>query len=145
MGCAAGGWQRLQSQAIRCRNSAAAPLEKKHVIIGHDTDALSNPFDADLKWVVKLDKPDYIGRRAHERMQAHAGNNRLVGFQSVNGGRPDDGMLVVIQGKLAGRITSVRFSPLLKKYVGLAWVPTEHSTVAPSSAFRSMAQCMPRW
>ena len=86
--------------------------------------------------MVKLDKPDYIGRRAHERMQAHAGNNRLVGFQSVNGGRPDDGNAVVIQGKLAGRITSVRFSPLLKKYVGLAWVPTEHSTGGPEFGFQ---------
>jgi len=111
-------------------------LEKKHIIIGHDTDALSNPFDADLKWVVKLDKPDYIGRRAHERMRAHVGKSRLVGFQSVNGGRPDDGSAIVIQGKLAGRITSVRFSPLLKKFVGLAWVPTEHSTGGSEFGFQ---------
>ena len=102
-------------------------LEKKHVIVGQDTDALSNPYDCDLKWVVKLDKPDYVGRHAHKRMQSRTGKSRLVGFQCVNGGHPDDGSAVVIGGKLAGRITSVRFSPHLKKYVGLAWVPAEHS------------------
>ena len=69
-------------------------------------------------------------------MQAHVGKSRLVGFQSVNGGRPDDGSAVVIQGKLAGRITSVRFSPLLRKYVGLAWVPTEHSTGGSEFGFQ---------
>jgi len=102
-------------------------LEKKHIIVGHDTDALSNPYDSDLQWVVKLDKPDFIGRHAHEKMRAQSGKNRLVGFQCVNGGQPDDGCAVVIRGKLAGRVTSARFSPKLNKYVGLAWLPTEHS------------------
>jgi sarcosine oxidase, subunit alpha len=112
-------------------------LEKKHIIVGHDTDALSNPYDSDLKWVVKLDKPDFIGRHAHEKMQAQTGKNRLVGFQCVNGGQPDDGSAVVIQGKLAGRITSARFSPHLKRYVGLAWVPTEHSMSGSEFGFHA--------
>jgi sarcosine oxidase subunit alpha len=112
-------------------------LEKKHIIVGHDTDALSNPYDSDLKWVVKLDKSDYIGHHAHKRTQTLAGKSRLVGFQCVNGGRPDDGSAVVIQGKLAGRVTSARFSPLLKKYVGLAWVPTEHSSEGSEFGFQA--------
>lgn len=110
-------------------------LEKKHIIVGHDTDALSNPFDSDLKWAVKLDKPDFIGRHAHERMQAQPGKNRLVGFQSVNGVQPEDGSAVVINGRLAGRITSARFSPHLKKYVGLAWVPLEHARAGSEFGF----------
>jgi sarcosine oxidase, subunit alpha len=110
-------------------------LEKKHIIVGQDTDALSNPYDSDLKWVVKLDKPDFIGRHAHERMQAHPGKNRLVGFQSPNGVQPEDGSAVVIGGRLAGRITSARFSPHLKKYIGLAWVPKEHATAGSEFGF----------
>jgi sarcosine oxidase, subunit alpha len=110
-------------------------LEKKHIIVGQDTDALSNPYGADLKWAVKLDKPDFIGRHALERMQAEPGENRLVGFQSLSGVKPEDGSAVVINGRLAGRITSTRFSPHLKRYIGLAWVPSEHARAGSQFGF----------
>jgi glycine cleavage system aminomethyltransferase T len=58
-----------------------------------------------------------------------------VGFQSVNGVQPEDGSAVVINGRLAGRITSARFSPHLKKYVGLAWVPLEHARAGSEFGF----------
>jgi sarcosine oxidase subunit alpha len=102
-------------------------LEKKHVIVGQDTDALSNPFDAGMSWVVKLDKPDFVGRHALEALREQPGSNRLVGFQTLNGCRPNDGNAVAIEGKLAGRVTSVRFSPERKQYVGLAWVPSQYA------------------
>jgi sarcosine oxidase subunit alpha len=98
-------------------------LEKKHVIVGQDTDALSNPYDCDMSWVVKLDKPDFIGRHALESIKSQPSQNRLVGFYASDGGQPDDGNAIVINGKLVGRVTSARFSPQLKKYIGLAWVP----------------------
>ena len=37
-------------------------LEKHHVIVGVDTDALTNPYEADMAWAVKLDKSDFIGK-----------------------------------------------------------------------------------
>ena len=39
-------------------------LEKQHAIVGQDTDALSNPIEAGMGWLVKADKPDFIGRDA---------------------------------------------------------------------------------
>ncbi|MBV9482270.1 MAG: (2Fe-2S)-binding protein, partial [Acidobacteria bacterium] len=103
-------------------------LEKKHIIVGQDTDALSNPYDSDMKWVVRLDKSDFIGRHALANLQSKPGPNRLIGFECIARACLLDGNAVVIAGKLAGRITSVRFSPQLKKYIGMAWVPTEYST-----------------
>jgi len=102
-------------------------LEKKHVIVGQDTDALSTPYDCDMSWVVKLDKPDFVGRHALEAMKGQRGQNRLVGFCALDGGEPDDGNAIVIEGMLSGRVTSARFSPQLKKYIGLAWVPVDHA------------------
>jgi len=55
------------------------------------------------------------------------GENRLVGFHASGSGEPDDGNAIVVNGKLVGRVTSVRLSPQLKKYIGLAWVPAEHA------------------
>lgn len=49
--------------------------------------------------------------------------------------QPEDGSAVVIDGKLAGRITSARFSPHLKMYVGLAWVPQEHARAGAEFGF----------
>ena len=37
-------------------------LEKRHVIVGVDTDALTNPYEADMSWAIKLDKPDFVGK-----------------------------------------------------------------------------------
>jgi sarcosine oxidase subunit alpha len=111
-------------------------LEKKHVIVGQDTDALSNPYDAGMSWVVKLDKPDFIGRHAFSRLQNQGGSSRLVGFETEHG-IPIDGNAVVVEGKLAGRITSVRFSPHANKYVGLAWVPAQHANNGSTIQFHS--------
>ena len=38
---------------------------------------------------------------------------------------PEDGAAIKVNGHLAGRVTSVRFSPLKQKAIGLAWVPAE--------------------
>jgi len=40
---------------------------------------------------------------------------------------PEDGAAIMVDGQLAGRVTSVRFSPLKKKAIGLAWVPAEQA------------------
>ena len=44
-------------------------LEKRHVIVGVDTDATSNPLGADMAWVARLDKEDFIGKAALLRAQ----------------------------------------------------------------------------
>ena len=55
-------------------------LEKKHVIVGQDTDALSNPLEADLEWVVKFNKDDFIGKRGLQAIQERGRRHKLVGF-----------------------------------------------------------------
>ena len=35
-------------------------LEKAHIIVGQDTDALSDPISADMAWSVKLDKKEIL-------------------------------------------------------------------------------------
>jgi sarcosine oxidase subunit alpha len=98
-------------------------LEKRHVIVGVDTDALTNPFDAGMAWVAKLDKEDFIGRAALRRIEAQPLQQRLVGFVMDRGLLPEDGAPVLVDGRIAGRVTSARYSPVNGKAVGLAWVP----------------------
>jgi sarcosine oxidase subunit alpha len=98
-------------------------LEKKHLLPGVDTDALSNPLEADLPWIVKLDKPDFVGQRSLARASARGARNRLVGFRIDGGQIPQPPALVIHEGKLGGRVTSCSFSPAAGCAVGLAWVP----------------------
>ncbi|MBS0266838.1 MAG: aminomethyltransferase family protein, partial [Planctomycetes bacterium] len=102
-------------------------LEKKHLLPGVDTDSLSNPIEADLPWIVKLDKPDFIGQRSLARVAARGAQNRLVGFRIEGGRIPEPPALVMYQGRLGGRVTSCAYSPAAGCTVGLAWVPSEVS------------------
>jgi sarcosine oxidase, subunit alpha len=97
-------------------------LEKRHVIVGVDTDALSNPYEAGMAWVAKLDKQDFIGRNALSRHAAAEAEQRLVGFIMNGEAVPMDGAAILVDGALAGRVTSARYSPKNGKAVGLAWV-----------------------
>jgi sarcosine oxidase, subunit alpha len=100
-------------------------LEKRHVIIGVDTDALTNPFEAGMGWVAKLEKEDFIGRAALRRLATEQPGQNLVGFVMNENVLPEDGAAILANGQLAGRVTSVRYSPANQKAVGLGWVSAE--------------------
>ena len=100
-------------------------LEKKHFIVGQDTDALSNPIESNMGWVVKMDKPDFIGRQALRKARKEGAYNRLVGF--VTSRRVQEGTAVVRDRQPVGRVTSARWIPHQNRCIGLAWVPEEDS------------------
>ena len=104
-------------------------LEKMHVIVGQDTNAESNPLEAAMPWIVKLDKEsDWIGRYAIEWYKRRGDRVALVGWQGQNGAVPREGAQVVAaHGEPAGRVTSSRFSKRLGKAIGIAWVPVEQA------------------
>jgi sarcosine oxidase subunit alpha len=98
-------------------------LEKQHVLVGQDTDAESDPYEAGLGWIVKADKPDFLGKRSLEDLQREGPRERLVGFTGVGSWVPPEGASVVHEGVWVGRVTSSRWSPALGTVLGLAWVP----------------------
>ena len=100
-------------------------LEKLHIIPGHDTDALSNPLEAGMSWVVKLDKPDFIGRATLARVRERGLRQRLVGFEMTTRDAPSEGDAVVAQNRPVGQVTSAKWSPHLGRSIGMAWVPAE--------------------
>jgi sarcosine oxidase subunit alpha len=101
-------------------------LEKKHVVVGQDTDALSTPYEADLEWVVKFEKEDFIGKSALLAAKDRGVPNKLVGF--IAEGPVQDGSAVVVDRRPVGRVTSARLSPLQNRWIGLALVPSQLSS-----------------
>ena len=100
-------------------------LEKGHVIVGQDTDAISTPMDVGSDWAVRFDKADFIGRGGLSVAAERGLQQRLVGFVMPGPAAPEDGTPVVSGGRPVGRVTSARLSPTLGKGFGLAWVPPE--------------------
>jgi sarcosine oxidase subunit alpha len=101
-------------------------LEKMHILVGQDTDSESNLIEANMPWIVKFDKDDFVGKWALEHVRARGPREQLVGFEMEDGRVPPEGGQVVIKERRpVGRITSARSSPELRKVIGMAWVPTE--------------------
>ena len=102
-------------------------LEKGHVIVSQDTDSESNLLEAGMPWIVKNDKEgfDFVGKWATQQVAERGLRWLLVGFESPTGVVPVEGAQVVVDGRSAGRVTSVRHSRQLDKVIGLAIVPHE--------------------
>ena len=100
-------------------------LEKAHIIIGQDTDGLTTPIEAAMDWVVKMDKPFFIGQRSLKIISGKKAKAQLIGFvldSDEESAAPRECHLVIRDGQIAGRVTSIAFSPALGRHVGLAFV-----------------------
>jgi sarcosine oxidase subunit alpha len=108
-------------------------LEKGHLLFGVDTDALSNPLEAGLEWMVRFEKPMFHGREPLLRFKNRGPRSRLVGFHlqekfpAATDWRALEGCQVVEAGRPVGRVTSMRHSPTLERPLGLAWAPARSS------------------
>ncbi|TCK07209.1 2Fe-2S iron-sulfur cluster-binding protein [Marinobacterium mangrovicola] len=100
-------------------------LEKGHIIVGQDTDGLTNPFEANMSWAVPLkSKPWFTGKPSLALLKARC-QRKLIGFrlpQGFTGELPKECHLIIENGEIAGRITSIAYSPSLGRTIGLAMV-----------------------
>ncbi len=100
-------------------------LEKGHIIVGQDTDGLTNPFEANMPWAVPLkSKPWFTGKPSLALLKERC-QRTLQGFmlpQGYSGELPKECHLLIDNGDIAGRITSIAYSPSLGRYIGLAMV-----------------------
>jgi aminomethyltransferase len=100
-------------------------LEAKMALYGHELTSSINPLEADLAWIVKMDKGDFVGRAALEKTLQQGLTRKLVGFEMQERGIGRDGYEVWIDGAPAGWVTSGGPSPTLGKNIGLCYLPVE--------------------
>ncbi len=98
-------------------------LEAKMALYGHEMDASINPFEADLGWIVKMEKGDFTGRAALQEVLEKGLTRKLVGFEMADRGIGRDGYEIWLEGKPAGWVTSGGPSPTLNKNIGLCYLP----------------------
>lgn len=103
-------------------------LEKGHLIVSQDTDGLTNPFEVGMNWAVKLDKPFFTGKRSLQIIKNMPLKRLLVGFrlgENYTGEVPKECHLIIRDGDIVGRITSISWSPHVGRYIGLAFIQPE--------------------
>jgi sarcosine oxidase, subunit alpha len=105
-------------------------LEKGHFIVGQDTDGLTDPHEANAMWAVAMKKPFFVGQRSLRILQARGARQRLVGIELLDSTRlPKECHLVIDEGAIAGRVTSVTHSRALNKSIGLAMLSPDLAQV----------------
>jgi len=99
-------------------------LEKGHIIVGQDTDGLTNPYEAAMPWAVHMKKAYFVGKRSLQILKDKK-TRTLIGCTLAAGKRcpvPDECNLVIHEDEIAGRVTSVSESPTLSCVIGMAYV-----------------------
>ena len=97
-------------------------LEAKMCLYGNDIDDTVTAWEADLGWIVKMGKGDFIGREALERQKREGVPRKLVGFEMTDRGIARHGYPArTAHGP--GLVTSGTHSPTLGKPIGLALLP----------------------
>jgi aminomethyltransferase len=103
-------------------------LEAKMALYGNDIDDTVTPWEADLGWIVKMKKGDFLGRDALERQKEQGVPRKLVGFEMVDRGIARHGYPARTPAG-EGVVTSGTHSPTLGHPIGLALVPSGAQTV----------------
>jgi sarcosine oxidase subunit alpha len=113
-------------------------LEMGHFIIGQDTDGLTHPLELGLDWALANDKPFYIGQRSLQIQAKKLAKKKLVGFTLENPPvtLPDECCLVLSEGRMTGRITSIAYSPTFNKVIGLGYVSLQDAVTGSHFTIR---------
>jgi aminomethyltransferase len=102
-------------------------LEAGMALYGHEIGASTTPFDADLAWIVKLEKGEFIGRAALQKQLDKGVTRKLMGFEMRGRGIGRDGYEVLLGGKPAGWVTSGSPAPSLNRNIGMCYLSVEHA------------------
>lgn len=106
-------------------------LEKGHLIVGQDTDALTNPFEANAAWAIGKGKDFFVGARSLEIAARTEPTRLLVGLTFPGystGALPEECHLIIEEGEIVGRITSIARRSTWGPPIALAFVRPDLAT-----------------
>lgn len=138
---ASGSQHGLVPAGLGARNTLR--LEAKMALYGHEISDQINPWEADLAWIVKPDKSEFIGKDALLRLRDKGLQRKLVGFEITGTGIGRDGYRVFVGDEDIGFVTSGGPAPFLKKNIGLAYVPLKYSEIGTELQIQVRSQRVP--
>jgi aminomethyltransferase len=104
-------------------------LEAGMLLSGQDMDGSTNPFEADLAWLVDFGKRDFVGKRSLLEISSQGVRRKLVGFKIKGREIARTGYSIFKSGQELGKVTSGGYAPSLGMSIGLGYVPVELSSI----------------
>jgi len=104
-------------------------LEAAMRLHGNDIDETTTAVEAGLDWIVGWKKNDFVGAAALRDQKAAGPTRKLVGFEMLDRGIARQGYDAYVGDTKAGSVTSGTQTPFLKKAIGMAYLPTEHTAL----------------
>jgi aminomethyltransferase len=102
-------------------------LEAGLCLYGTDMDENTNPFEAKLGFVVKLNK-DFIGRSSLQEVKEKGPQKLRVGVVTENRVIPRHGFSILLNEEEIGRVTSGTLSPILDKGIAMGYVTPQNAS-----------------
>ena len=103
-------------------------LEAKMALYGNDIDDTVTPWEADLGWIVKMNKGEFVGHEALARQKEAGVPRKLIGFEMVDRGIARHGYPAkTAHGE--GIVTSGTYSPTFGRPIGLALLPAPAAVI----------------
>ena len=125
-------WRVLMDEGVKPCGLGARDilrLEAGMMLSGQDFDTSTNPFEADLAWLVDFDERDFVGKKSLLEIRHKGIKRKLVGFKIKGRGIARTGYSIFKSGQEVGKVTSGGYAPTLGVSIGLGYVPVELSSI----------------
>jgi len=111
---------------LGCRDTLR--LEMGMALYGNDIDDTVTPLEANLAWLVKLKKGEFVGSPVLSEQKANGLKKKLVGFTLPEKNIARHGYPVFANNEPSGVVCSGTMSPTLGIPIGTCYVPTAISS-----------------
>ena len=115
----------IQPVGLAARDSLR--LEMGFCLYGNDIDQTTNPLEAGLGWITKLNKEDFIGKEKLVEIKSKSLKRKLSALVSEEKAFPRHGYDISFNGKIIGNVTSGTVSPVMEKPIALGYIEKEFS------------------
>ncbi len=121
------GNDQLAACGLGCRDTLR--LEAAMPLYGHEMDESMDPLTAGLKFGVKLNKENFIGKDAIEAIQEKGNLPKRVGVELTGRRIAREGALLMSEDQQVGKITSGTFSPTFEKSIAMGYIDPRFADV----------------
>ena len=104
-------------------------MEMKYCLYGNDIDKTTNPIEAGLGWITKLNGDDFIGKDILLKVKRDKPNRKLIIFKMEGRRIARHGYQIFVGDEKIGIVTSGTQSPTLKEGIGIGYVKRKHAKI----------------
>lgn len=104
-------------------------LEMGYCLYGNDIDQTTNPIEANLGWITKLNKGEFVAKSILEKTKTDGPKRKLVGMLLSDKAVPRHGYPLVVNGENVGVVTSGTFAPSLEKGIAMGYVNAPYNEI----------------